>query len=128
MKYEVVLTDGAARQLDEACGWYVQNASHVANDWYNGFLDALNSLEENPERFSLARENDVFPVEIRQLLYGAGKLASFGALLKPATAESVRRDLSRVPVKAMRTWVKTNLKTTLASKRNAAYTESTKAA
>lgn len=55
-------------------------------------------------------------------------LASFGALLKPATAESVRRDLSRVSVKAMRTWVKTNLKTTLASKRNAAYTESTKAA
>ena len=48
MKYEVVLTDGAARQLDEACEWYVQNASHVANDWYNGFLDALNSLEENP--------------------------------------------------------------------------------
>jgi len=54
MKYEVVLTDGAARQLDEACAWYVQNASHVANDWYNGFLDALNSLEENPERFCVA--------------------------------------------------------------------------
>ena len=55
-------------------------------------------------------------------------LASFGALLKPATAESIRHDLSRIPVKAMRTWVKTNLKTTLASKRNAAYIESTKAA
>jgi hypothetical protein len=55
MKYEVVHTDGAASQLDEACAWYVLNASHVANDWYNGFLDALNSLEENPERFSLAR-------------------------------------------------------------------------
>ncbi len=55
-------------------------------------------------------------------------LASFGALLKPATAESIRRDLSRVPVQAMHTWVRTNLKTTVASKRNAAYTESTKAA
>ena len=55
-------------------------------------------------------------------------LASFGALLKPATAESIRRDLSRVPVKAMRTWVTTNLKTTVASKRNAAYNESAKAA
>ena len=73
MKYEVVHTDGAASQLDEACAWYVLNASHVANDWYNGFLDALNSLEDNPERFSLARENDAFPIEIRQLLYGAGK-------------------------------------------------------
>ncbi|MDA0586793.1 MAG: hypothetical protein O2820_15495 [Planctomycetota bacterium] len=55
-------------------------------------------------------------------------LASFGALLKPATAESIRRDLSRVRVKAMQTWVKTNLKTTVASKRNVACTESTKAA
>jgi serine/threonine protein kinase len=55
-------------------------------------------------------------------------LASFGALLQPATAESIRRDLSRVPVQAMRTWGKTNLKTTVGSKRNAAYTESTKAA
>jgi hypothetical protein len=55
-------------------------------------------------------------------------LASFGALRKPATAESIRRDLSRVSVQAMRTWVKTNLKTTVTSKRNAAYIESTKAA
>jgi hypothetical protein len=50
-------------------------------------------------------------------------LAAFGALLKPATAESIRRDLSRVSVQAMQTWVKTNLKTTVASKRNAAYTK-----
>jgi hypothetical protein len=55
-------------------------------------------------------------------------LAAFGALLKPATPESIRRDLARVSVKQMRTWVNQNLKTTLASKRKTAYTEAKNAA
>ena len=54
-------------------------------------------------------------------------LAAFGALLKPATPESIRRDFARVSVKKMRAWVASNLKTTLASKRKAAYAEFTKA-
>ena len=55
-------------------------------------------------------------------------LAAFGALLKPATPESIRRDFARVSVKQMRTWVTKNLKTTLASKRQTAYAEFAKAA
>jgi len=55
-------------------------------------------------------------------------LAAFGALLKPATAESIRRDFARVSVKQMRTWVTNNLKTTLASKRQTAYAEAAAAA
>jgi hypothetical protein len=54
-------------------------------------------------------------------------LAAFGALLKPATPESIRRDFARVSVKQMRTWVTENLKTTLASKRQTAYAEFAKA-
>jgi len=54
-------------------------------------------------------------------------LAAFGALLKPATPASIRRDFARVSVKQMRTWVKQNLKTTLASKRQTAYAEFTNA-
>lgn len=50
-------------------------------------------------------------------------LAAFGALLKPATPASIRRDFARVSVKQMRTWVANNLKTTLASKRQTAYAE-----
>ena len=50
-------------------------------------------------------------------------LAAFGALLKPATPASIRRDFARVSVKQMRTWVERNLKTTLAAKRQTAYTE-----
>ncbi|MFT5093750.1 MAG: hypothetical protein ACI93T_002580, partial [Porticoccaceae bacterium] len=43
-------------------------------------------------------------------------------------ADSIREDFARVPVSTLRAWVRTNLKTTLAAKRNAAYTESAKAA
>lgn len=55
-------------------------------------------------------------------------LAAFGALLKPATPESIRRDFARVSVKQMRTWVNNNLKTTLASKRQTAYADAAAAA
>lgn len=50
-------------------------------------------------------------------------LASFGALLQPATPESVREGLTRVSVKQMRTWVSSNLGKTIASKRQTAYIE-----
>jgi len=50
-------------------------------------------------------------------------LAAFGALLKPTTPDSIRRDFARVSVQQMRKWVAENLKTTLASKRQTAYAE-----
>lgn len=50
-------------------------------------------------------------------------LAGFGAILQPATAESVRESLSRVSTKQMQAWVSENLKTTVASKRRAACRE-----
>lgn len=50
-------------------------------------------------------------------------LAAFGALLKPATPQSIRHEFARVSVKRMRSWVAQNLKTTLASKRKVAYAE-----
>jgi len=80
MKYEVVLTESANRQLDEACTWYIENAPQIADDWYNGFVDALAGLEVNPDRFGLARENQAFPIEIRQLLYGSGRRKTHRAI------------------------------------------------
>jgi hypothetical protein len=50
-------------------------------------------------------------------------LAAFGALLRPATADSIREDFARVSVTQMRTWVNNNLGTTVASKRQTAYAE-----
>ena len=52
-----------------------------------------------------------------------GLLACLAALLTPATEESVRCAFSKVSVKRVREWTKTNLGTTLTSKRQALYTE-----
>ena len=49
--------------------------------------------------------------------------AAFGALLKPAAPESIRADFARVSVKQTQSWVRNNLGTTLASKRQTACPE-----
>ncbi len=55
-------------------------------------------------------------------------LAAFGSLLRPVTAETVKRDLARTSVKQMRAWVTKNLGSTLTSKRQTAYKEFANAA
>lgn len=70
MTYRVVLTDRAARDLDEAYRWCAEQAPETAVGWYNGFVDALNSLAHNPERCPVAAETQKLSVEVRQLLYG----------------------------------------------------------
>jgi plasmid stabilization system protein ParE len=70
MIYKVVLTDRAARDLDEAYLWYAEHARESAVRWFNGFLDALEKLTSNPERCPIAPESRKLHTEIRQLLYG----------------------------------------------------------
>lgn len=54
-------------------------------------------------------------------------LASFGALLKKATTQTVKQALSTVTVKDVQQWVRDNLGDTLTSKRLAAYNQFRKA-
>ena len=68
--YQVHFTDRASRDLDEAYRWIAERSPEAANRWYHGFVDALLTLREFPERCSLAPENPKLPGEIRQLLYG----------------------------------------------------------
>ena len=51
-------------------------------------------------------------------------LAAFGALLKPNTPASIRHSFAQTSVQQLRAWVTQNLPTTLASKRQTAYSES----
>ena len=55
-------------------------------------------------------------------------LAAFGALLRPSTPATIRRDFELVSTKRMRQWVSDNLRTTLTSKRQTAYAEFVNAA
>lgn len=76
--YQILFTERAYRDLDDAYQWIAERAPEAAVRWYHGFIDALLSLKEFPERCQLAPENPRLPGEIRQLLYG--KQHSYRAL------------------------------------------------
>jgi plasmid stabilization system protein ParE len=73
MKYEIVLTDEADRNARSVIAWYAERSQAAADSWYSGLMRAIESLAQNPERYSLARENPRFPIEIRQLTFGGGR-------------------------------------------------------
>ena len=70
MNYEIVVTDQADAEAEEAYLWIRERSPDGAVRWWNGLEAAILSLERMPTRCSLAPENDVFEEEIRQLLYG----------------------------------------------------------
>jgi plasmid stabilization system protein ParE len=84
MNYAVKLTSEAKQELDAAMGWYADRDTEVAVEWYLGFMNAIRSLSENPQRHGLAFENDNFPFDIHALLYGSGKRLTHRAVFRIA--------------------------------------------
>ena len=74
MTYTVVISEPAERELEEAARWWAEHRSvEQAERWYRGFLDAIRSLADSPARYPLAREDRLFPAEIRELHFGLGR-------------------------------------------------------
>src|SRR3954452_19005973 len=69
MRFEVLLTERARRDLEDARRFIAQHAPEAAERWYFGFLKALLELEKKPESRPLAAENADFPFELREFLY-----------------------------------------------------------
>ena len=71
MNYRVIVEPTAEREIRSAAGWMIENASPtIAARWYNGLLEKIDALRRRPTRCTLAAEDDRFPEEIRELLYG----------------------------------------------------------
>lgn len=67
--------------MKEATIWWAENRSEEqATRWYEGFLRSLTTLEEDPQRALLARENESFPIELRELRYGLGRSKTHRAI------------------------------------------------
>ena len=93
MNYRVLLTDRAHEDLRNACAWWAENRSFdQAQQWYEGFAKAFDSLARNPERCPLAQENHDFSYELRQLNYGIGRRATHRAVfvIRPETVLVLR--------------------------------------
>jgi len=84
MKYFLKITDEAADLLFSAAKWYAETSQslEVASAWYDGFLDELESLEDNPLSGSLAPERHLFDFELREVYYGSGRRVTHRALYR----------------------------------------------
>jgi plasmid stabilization system protein ParE len=70
MSYSVRITARALREIDQALEWLSERSRQAALRWHEKLMDAVRSLEENPERCGLAPECEWYPGELRQLLHG----------------------------------------------------------
>ena len=74
MTHHVVMLPRARRQLYESAMWWSEHRSAKQTArWVDGFEEVLSTLQEDPERFALAPEDDAFSFTVRQLLFGLGR-------------------------------------------------------
>ena len=73
-RFQIILTEEAEQNIEEAYHWIEQSDPIAASRWYDGLMDALQSLSIMPVRCSLSPESRLGFVsyEVRQLLYGKG--------------------------------------------------------
>ena len=72
MAFRVKTSARAKRDLRNILGWLLsQGAGEAGLRWFQGLRDAIASLAHSPERCALAPEKDVFPFDVRQMLYGS---------------------------------------------------------
>lgn len=74
MNYRIEISSIAEAEADSAFLRLSPISSSIkASQWYSGLLEAIASLSQMPKRCPLARENEHFSQELRQLLYGRGR-------------------------------------------------------
>jgi plasmid stabilization system protein ParE len=81
MSLPVIFQPEAEEQLVSSALWWAERRSgEQAERWYAAFLDAIETLSDNPERCPLAHENAAFPYELRELHFGIGSRPTHRAL------------------------------------------------
>jgi plasmid stabilization system protein ParE len=71
MKYRIELAATAKANIRGQAQWLYHEASPAAADnWLAGLYKAIDTLKTRPLRCPVAAENEKFPEEIRELLYG----------------------------------------------------------
>lgn len=71
MRYQVVLSDKAEADVATVLQWFRDHeASEAGRRWFNQLMDLVDTLEQQPDRCSLAAESDDLGQEIRELFLG----------------------------------------------------------
>lgn len=70
MIYRIEITETARKELLEGYEWIRKESQERARKWLHEIHSVIQNLKDFPQRCSLAPENDLFHLEIRQLFYG----------------------------------------------------------
>ena len=70
MSYDVVWSEAAEAEADDAYFWLLGRSPNYAAKWLSGLRLAVDSLSDFPEPCPLAREHMLFSSPVRQHLYG----------------------------------------------------------
>jgi plasmid stabilization system protein ParE len=73
MTFQVEITPIAETQIEQAYRWYRKYNPEFAERWFRDLMNTIATLQEKPQRCPLAIEHEIFPDEVRQLLYGKTK-------------------------------------------------------
>ena len=72
--YRVEITDRARGDADAAHAWMTENISRAfADQWFQGLIQQIETLQHHPARCPVARESDRFSENIHELVYGKGR-------------------------------------------------------
>lgn len=75
--FEVRITKPAEDDIQRNFEWWRDNRdSNQAARWYDSIYPAIDSLSQMPRRCSFAREQDMYPGELRQLHFGISRNAT----------------------------------------------------
>lgn len=74
MKYQVRISERAEQDVAQILVWFVeQRALDAGGRWHDQLLAKVTTLEQNPERCSLADEAEELGIDVRELLFGRRK-------------------------------------------------------
>ena len=71
MAYTVKIMPRAQADMDRLCGWVSARSPLHGLEWFEGLVEAVESLQEHPNRCALAPEFRAR--RIRHMLYGKGR-------------------------------------------------------
>lgn len=73
MEFQVKVTRNAKLEIESAYLWLKNFNPAYADQWFRNLMNTIATLQAQPKRCALARENNDFPEEIRQLIYGKSR-------------------------------------------------------
>lgn len=83
MKFSVSVTPKARIEFYNDARWWAENRSlDQATRWLDGLEQAIKLLADTADSYPLARENDDFPFDLRQMNYGIGSKPTHRAVFE----------------------------------------------